>query len=151
MEHVSVLKESVQKYLGLSGGEVVVDGTLGLGGHSLDILNKIGNGGRLFAFDQDVSLVFTDDGVYQLMKNQNTEGIGMKNFSATYSALGDYEVKKVYIDKESLEERGLSLSDLQELVWEDEDEDYAEKSLINLVSRSELSEIMNNQDVVLSF
>ncbi len=103
------------------------------------------------AFDQDVSLTFTDDGVYQLMKNQNTEGIGMKNFSATYSALGDYEVKKVYIDKESLEERGLSLSDLQELVWEDEDEDYAEKSSINLVSRSELSEIMNNQDVVLSF
>jgi len=103
------------------------------------------------AFDQDVSLTFTDDGVYQLMKNQNTEGIGMKNFSGTYAALGDYEIKKVYIDKESLEERGLSVSDLQELVWEDEDEDYAEKSSINLVSRSELSEIMNNQDVVLSF
>ena len=103
------------------------------------------------AFDQDFSLTFTDDGVYQLMKNQNTEGIGMKNFSGTYAALGDYEIKKVYIDKESLEERGLSVSDLQELVWEDEDEDYAEKSSINLVSRSELSEIMNNQDVVLSF
>ena len=40
------------------------------------------------AFDQDVSLTFTDDGVYQLMKNQNTDGIGMKNFSSTYSALG---------------------------------------------------------------
>ena len=103
------------------------------------------------AFDQDVSLTFTDDGVYQLMKNQNTEGIGMKNFSSTYSALGDYEIKKVYIDKESLEERGLSVSDLQELVWEDEDEDYAEKSSINLGSRLELSEIMNNQGVVLSF
>ncbi len=103
------------------------------------------------AFDQDVSLTFTDDGVYQLMKNQNTKGIGMKNFSSTYSALGDYEIKKVYIDKESLEERGLSVSDLQELVWEDEDEDYAEKSSINLVSRLELSEIMNNQDIVLSF
>ena len=61
------------------------------------------------------------------------------------------KLKKVYIDKESLEERGLSVSDLQELVWEDEDEDYAEKSSINLVSRLELSEIMNNQDVVLSF
>ena len=103
------------------------------------------------AFDQDVSLTFTDDGVYQLMKNQNTKGIGMKNFSSTYSALGDYEIKKVYIDKESLEERGLIVSDLQELVWEDEDEDYAEKSSINLVSRLELSEIMNNQDIVLSF
>ena len=52
------------------------------------------------AFDQDVSLTFTDDGVYQLMKNQQTYGIGMKNFSSTYSALGDYEIKKIFIDKE---------------------------------------------------
>ena len=103
------------------------------------------------AFDQDVSLTFTDDGVYQLMKNQKTEGIGMKNFSSTYAALGDYEIKKIYIDQESLDERGLSISDLQELVWEDEDEDYAEKSSINLVSRAELSEIMSQQDVVMSF
>ena len=103
------------------------------------------------AFDQDVSLTFTDDGVYQLMKDQNTDGIGMKNFSSTYAALGDYEIKKIFIDKESLEERGLALSDLQELVWEDEDEDYAEKSSINLVSRSDLSKIMNEQDIVMSF
>jgi len=61
------------------------------------------------------------------------------------------KLKKIYIDKESLEERGLSISDLQELVWEDEDEDYAEKSSINLVSRDELSEIMNQQDIVMSF
>ena len=85
------------------------------------------------AFDQDVSLAFTDDGVYQLMKYQKTDGIGMKNFSSTYAALGDYEIKKIFIDKEYLDERGLSISDLQELVWEDEDEDYAEKSSINLV------------------
>jgi tRNA 2-thiouridine synthesizing protein C len=103
------------------------------------------------AFDQDVSLTFTDDGVYQLMKNQKTEGIGMKNFSSTYAALGDYEIKKIYIDQESLDERGLSISDLQELVWEDEDEGYAEKSSINLVSRAELANIMNEQDIVMSF
>ena len=35
------------------------------------------------AFDQDVSLVFADDGVYQLTNNQSTDGIGMKNFSPT--------------------------------------------------------------------
>jgi tRNA 2-thiouridine synthesizing protein C len=61
------------------------------------------------------------------------------------------KLKKIFIDKESLDERGLSISDLQELVWEDEDEDYAEKSSINLVSRAELSKIMNEQDVVMSF
>jgi sulfur relay protein TusC/DsrF len=36
------------------------------------------------AFDQDVSLAFVDDGVYQLIKGQDTAGIGMKNFSPTY-------------------------------------------------------------------
>jgi tRNA 2-thiouridine synthesizing protein D len=37
------------------------------------------------AFDQDVSLAFVDDGVYQLTKGQDTAGIGMKNFSPTYA------------------------------------------------------------------
>lgn len=103
------------------------------------------------AFDQDVSLVFADDGVYQLMKGQNTEEIGMKNFSPVYSALGDYDIKKIYIEKESLEERGLSLDDLQDLKYEDEDDDWAEKNSIHLLSRDELAEVIDQQDVVFSF
>jgi tRNA 2-thiouridine synthesizing protein C len=103
------------------------------------------------AFEQDVSLAFIGDGVYQLTKNQDTQGIGMKNFSPTYSALGDYEVNKIYVEKESLEERGLTLDDLQHLVWEDEDEDWAEKDSIRLVSRSELADVIDDQDVILSF
>ena len=103
------------------------------------------------AFEQDVSLAFTGDGVYQLTKGQNTDGIGMKNFSPTYSALGDYDVNKIYVEKESLEERGLSLDDLQHLVWEDEDEDWAEKDSIRLVSRTELADVIDDQDVILSF
>lgn len=103
------------------------------------------------AFEQDVSLAFIGDGVYQLTKGQDTQGIGMKNFSPTYAALGDYDVNKIYVEKESLEERGLSLDDLQHLVWEDEDEDWAEKDSIRLVSRSELADIIDDQDVVLSF
>ena len=103
------------------------------------------------AFDQDVSLVFADDGVYQLMKGQNTEEVGMKNFSPTYSALGDYDIKKIYIEKESLEERGLSLEDLQDLKYEDEDDDWAEKDSIHLVSRDELAQVIDEQDVVFSF
>ena len=71
------------------------------------------------AFEQDVSLAFLDDGVFQLTKGQDTKGIGMKNFSPTYAALGDYEVTKIYEEKESLEERGLTIDDLQHLVWED--------------------------------
>jgi tRNA 2-thiouridine synthesizing protein C len=103
------------------------------------------------AFEQDVSLAFMDDGVFQLTKGQDTTGIGMKNFSPTYAALGDYEVTKIYVEKESLEERGLTLQDLQHLVWEDEDEDWAEKDSIRLVSRSELAEVIAGQDVLFNF
>ena len=103
------------------------------------------------AFYQDVSLAFVDDGVYQLKKGQKTDGIGVKNFSPTYSALGDYDIKKIYIEKESLEERGLELSDLQDLKYEDEDDDYAEKSSIHGVDQKELGQIIDQQDVILSF
>jgi tRNA 2-thiouridine synthesizing protein C len=103
------------------------------------------------AFEQDVSLAFIDDGVYQLTKGQDTSGIDMKNFSPTYSALGDYEVNKIYVEKESLEERGLTLDDLQHLVWEDEDEDWAEKDSIRLISRAEMADVLAEQDVLFNF
>jgi len=103
------------------------------------------------AFDQDVSLAFIGDGVYELTKGQDTKLIGQKNFSPTYAALGDYDVTKIYVEKESLEERGLTLGDLQHLVWEDEDEDWAEKDSIRLLSRDELASIIADQDILLSF
>jgi len=103
------------------------------------------------AFDQDCAMAFVDDGVFQLVKDQDTADIGMKNFSPTYAALGDFDVKKIYVEKESLEARGLTLDDLQHLVWEDEDEDYAEKDSIKVVSTKELAEIMDQSEVVLSF
>ncbi len=103
------------------------------------------------AFDQDVSLAFIDDGVYQITNGQNTEGIGMKNFSATYKALGDYDVNKIFVHKESLEERGLSLDNLLPLTYEDEDDDWAEKPSIKLVDSKEMTKIMSSQDVILSF
>lgn len=103
------------------------------------------------AFEQDVKLVFVDDGVYQLTKNQSTEGVGMKNFSPTYSALGDYDIKEIYVDEQSLQDRGLTMDDLQALTWEDEDEDWAEKSSMKVVNRAELAEIISNADVLLNF
>ena len=89
------------------------------------------------AFDQDVSLVFLDDGVYQLKKGQQTKGIEIKNFSPTYRALEGYDVEKLYVEKESLEARGLSEDDL--LVD------------VTVLGRAEMGALMDQQDVVLSF
>jgi tRNA 2-thiouridine synthesizing protein C len=103
------------------------------------------------AFEQDVSLAFMDDGVFQLLTGQDTKGIGVKNFSPTYRALGDYDIKELYVEQESLEERGLKPDDLMKITYEDEDEDYAEKPAIRIVSRPELTKIMAQQDVLLNF
>lgn len=103
------------------------------------------------AFDQDISLAFIDDGVYQLTKDQNTDGIGVKNFSKAYAALGDYNITKIYIEKESLEERGLTLNDLQHLTYEDEDDNWVKKDSIILVSTDEITDIFDQQDIILSF
>lgn len=88
------------------------------------------------AFEQDVSVVFMDDGVYQLKKDQDTAAIGMKNFSPTYRALEGYDVEKLYVEKESLEARGLTADDLIVPV--------------EVLSATELQDIMAAQDVVLS-
>ncbi len=103
------------------------------------------------AFEQNVSLAFLDDGVFQLTKSQDTKGTEMKNFSPTYKALGDYDVNTIYVEKEALEARGLSKDDLLPLTYEDEDDDWAEKESIRVVSAAELRDIMEQQDIILSF
>jgi tRNA 2-thiouridine synthesizing protein C len=103
------------------------------------------------AFEQEVSLAFLDDGVFQLMNNQDAAATGMKGFSKTYRALGDFEVRKLYVETDSLDLRGLKLEDLMPITWEDEDEDYAEKPSIIPVSRAELTRLIAEQDVVMSF
>ncbi|MCG6888389.1 MAG: sulfurtransferase complex subunit TusC [Gammaproteobacteria bacterium] len=103
------------------------------------------------AFEQAVTLAFIDDGVYQLLQNQDSSAIGTKNFAPTYRALGDYDVNRIYVERESLELRGLVKEDLMPLTWEDEDDDWAEKDSIHVVGSAELAEIIEQQDVILNF
>ena len=89
------------------------------------------------AFEQDVSLAFVGDGVYQLAKGQDTKGLEVKNFSPTFRALEDYDVTKLYVEQEALEARGLKEADLVVPV--------------QVVDAARMAEIMEEQDVILSF
>ena len=88
------------------------------------------------AFEQDVSVVFMDDGVFQLKKEQNTTELGMKNFSPTFRALDGYDVEKLYVEKESMDARGLTEDDLVVPV--------------EVLSSAELKDLMDAQDIVLT-
>ena len=89
------------------------------------------------AFDQDVSLAFIDDGVFQLKKNQDTSEIYTKNFSKIYSALEMYDVEKLFVERESLHSRGLTEDDLSVDV--------------KVIDSSEMKKLMSDSEVVLNF
>ncbi|CAA7626950.1 Intracellular sulfur oxidation protein DsrF [Candidatus Terasakiella magnetica] len=88
------------------------------------------------AFDQDVHLAFLDDGVFQLKKGQAPAGIGVKNFSPTFRALEGYDIEKLFVEAESLAERGLSEDDL--LVPAE------------IISRADMGRLMGEMDVVVT-
>lgn len=63
-------------------------------------------------FDQDVALLFSGDGIWQLMAEQSSENIADKNHGKLVSALPLYGVAEIFVDRDSLQSRSLSLEDL---------------------------------------
>jgi 16S rRNA (cytosine1402-N4)-methyltransferase len=52
-QHVPVLLDEVLEFLNVRPGGVIVDATVGLGGHSAEIAKRLGARGRLICFDRD--------------------------------------------------------------------------------------------------
>ena len=88
------------------------------------------------AFEQDISVAFVDDGVFQIKKGHDPKGLGMKNFSPTYRALAGYDVEKLYVEKESMDARGLRV------------DDFVVK--VQVVPAAELAKLMAAQDVLIT-
>lgn len=63
-------------------------------------------------FDQQVNMVFMDDGVYQLLDGQAPEAIAVKSLARHLTALPLYGVESIHVDKLALAQRGLSADDL---------------------------------------
>lgn len=88
-------------------------------------------------FFNELSVLFIDDGVMQLKADQNTAELKTKNAMLGYKALQLYDIKNVYVEKESLAKRGLTANDLM--------------IEIKLISTKELSSLFKQQDHILSY
>lgn len=64
------------------------------------------------AYGQDLSLLFMDDGVFQLLAKQESSDIQQKNFASMLSALSFYDLDKIYVHSESMESRQIIKNDL---------------------------------------
>ncbi len=88
------------------------------------------------AFDQHIALLFLDDGVFQLKKGQQAEKQGLKETAAIFNALDLYDVNDLYIEEESLVERGLQRTRLT--------------LPLESIHRKDISQLMRQFDLVLS-
>ncbi|MBS1211919.1 MAG: sulfur relay protein TusC/DsrF [Proteobacteria bacterium] len=88
------------------------------------------------AFDQQVTVLFSDDGVFQLMSGQRPRGAGQRPFATFLGALSFYDVDALFVEMESLQERGLKV---EQLVLP-----------VQLVARNDVAALLDEQDVLVS-
>ena len=92
MKHYSVLKNETIDGLNLKDNSIVVDATLGYGGHSSEILKKIPNG-HLYAFDQDINAINYSEELLSKIGDNYT--LIHANFVEMKDKLNELGVKKV--------------------------------------------------------
>lgn len=88
-------------------------------------------------FEQPVAMLFLDDGVYQLLKDQDSAAIAQKNLAATLGALPLYDIDRIYVCARALRERGL---DPQQLV-----------AAVEPLEAGDIADLIRQHDLVLSF
>ena len=88
-------------------------------------------------FDQQLAILFTGEGVWQLLKEQQGDRIQQKNYDTMLSAFPLYDITELYVDETSLLERGLSVKDFA--------------IPVKCLSQQDTESFFSNHDVHLSF
>lgn len=89
-------------------------------------------------YDQDIGILFMDDGIFQLLKNQQSQFINQKNIAFILPALDLYGIEKIYVHLESLTARAINVD---ELIIEN----------LQLLDNKGVGNLLNQQDHLLSF
>ena len=83
------------------------------------------------------SVLYMNDGVWQLLPKQESQAIAAKNHAAMSSALPLYDIDKIWIDGDSLHQRSIDSKDIQ--------------NCGDIISCDELCKLIATSDVILSF
>ena len=79
--HVPVMLDEVIEHLDPRPGQIIVDGTLGAGGHTRRLAEKVGSQGLVLALDRDPAAIHTAE--------QTLAGLPIKLVGANYCELGE--------------------------------------------------------------
>lgn len=87
-------------------------------------------------FEQQVNFLFMDDGVFQLVQDQNSEFISSKTIGRALETLELYGIEQVLVDEASLQERHIAAGDLC--------------MPVKILKEKELQQLTTNSDVVIN-
>lgn len=89
------------------------------------------------AYDQNLTVLFLGDGVFQLLDNQSSQAISLKNHGSALEVLPLYEVENLLAIEEDLIDRGISHNQLI--------------SGINIINREQSKAIIAQHTKVIGF
>ncbi|MGA6365320.1 MULTISPECIES: sulfurtransferase complex subunit TusC [Proteus] len=90
------------------------------------------------ALTEDIGVFFISDGVFQLVENQQPEGVLSRHHAATFKVLPLYDVTNVYISLKDMVHRGLS----------------SQTSFVldaQVISQQDIAQKLSEYDVILRF
>lgn len=88
-------------------------------------------------FEQNISILFLDDGVYQLLNDQQSDAIMQKNQTKLLDSLEMYDIEQLYAEYDSLENRGLHAENIH--------------SATTILDSTETSAFISSHQVILSY
>ena len=89
------------------------------------------------AYDQNIQMLFMADGVFQLVKTQDSSDIQLKSHLGAMEVLPLYDIEDLYVIQEDLTERSLTTDQLG--------------LSVKVISRNDAHSLIDQQDHVMGF
>ncbi len=148
--HVSVLLHEAVEGLDIKPDGIYVDGTLGGGGHSLEIAKRLTDGGRLYGIDRDMDAI---EAANERLKDYGDVFTAVHgNFYNAYEILGSMGVEKIDgflldlgVSSHQLDEADRGFSYMQDAPLDmrmDRQSEYSAWNVVNEKSEKELNDII---------
>jgi 16S rRNA (cytosine1402-N4)-methyltransferase len=138
--HRPVLLEEVVSWLAPEGGSILVDGTVGAGGHASALASRLGPSGRLIGLDRDPEML--------ALAGRAVEGLPVTLVNASYAELGDV-LDRLEIDRVDGIVLDLGLSSDQ-LAWSHRGFSFAEDGPLDMrfdpKTRESAADLVNDLD-----
>jgi 16S rRNA (cytosine1402-N4)-methyltransferase len=149
-EHIPVMRKEVLELLQCKPGGIYIDGTIGLGGHARDILERIQPGGQLIGIDRDKeSLEKVEIRLKQFGNSLRLLHENYKNLPLILNNLASPPVDGLLLDlgvssyQLLSPERGFSFqSDVMLDMRMDRSQQWTAADLVNKLSEAELADVI---------